>query len=167
MKTEFFLFPLLLLISVLINPAVADSNAMSLQDLAFLQGNWKLENPVDERETKFRLNYSFISRDSALVEVYGDPQKQTTQTIIHADQQRLMATHYCARGNQPRLVATTKESNKIQFRFLDVTNLANANDPHMVGMTFTFVDKTHIQKEEVYLVNGKEESSTMKLVRAE
>lgn len=143
------------------------AQTIGLQDLAYLQGSWKLENPVDERQTKFRLTYNFISRDSALVEVYGDPQKQTTQTIIHADQQRLMATHYCARGNQPRLIATTKEKNSIGFRFLDVTNLTDPQDPHMVGMTFTFVDKTHIQKQEVYKVNGKEEFSTMKLVRAE
>lgn len=165
MKTELFLLSLLLLIGVLIKPALADSSAISLQDLAFLQGNWKLENPVDERETTFRLSYSFIARDSALVEVYGDPQKQTTQTIIHADQQRLMATHYCARGNQPRLVATSTKNNQIHFRFLDITNLTDSNDPYMVGMTFIFVDKTHIQKEETYLVNGEEESSTMTLVR--
>jgi hypothetical protein len=143
------------------------AQTISLQDFAYLQGSWKLENPLDERQTKFRLNYSFISRDSALVEVYGDPQKQTTQTIFHADQQRLMATHYCARGNQPRLIATTKDKNSIEFQFLDVTNLSNLNDPHMVRMTFKFIDTTHIEKEEVYKVNGKEESSTMKLVRAE
>lgn len=141
--------------------------AINLQDLAFLQGNWKPENPTNEREENFRLRYHFISRDSALVEVYGDPQKQTTETVIHADNQRLMATHYCARGNQPRLIATTKDKNTIQFRFLDVTNLADPKDPHMVGMTFTFIDEIHIQKEEIYLVNGKEESSIMKLIRAE
>lgn len=156
-------FLLILAIVFSITPATS-AKTLSLEDLAFLQGNWKIENPVDEREENFRLRYHFISRDSALVEVYGDPQKQTTETIIHADANRLMATHYCARGNQPRLIATEKQNNQIQFRFLDITNLKNPNDPHMVRMTFRFIDKTKIQKEEVYKVNGKEESSTMTLI---
>lgn len=160
-KSGFLL--IVFLIVVLTKAAIADA-AISLQDLAFLQGNWKIEKPVDEREENFRLRYHFISRDSALVEVYGDPQKQTTETIIHADTNRLMATHYCARGNQPRLIATEKQNNQIQFRFLDITNLKNPKDPHMVSMTFRFIDKNKIQKEEVYKVNGKEESSTMTLV---
>lgn len=160
-KSGFLL--IVFLIVVLTKTTMADA-AISLQDLAFLQGNWKIENPVEEREENFRLRYHFISRDSALVEVYGDPQKQTTETIIHADANRLMATHYCARGNQPRLIATKKQNNQIQFTFLDITNLKNPNDPHMVRMTFRLIDKTKIQKEEVYKVNGKEESSTMTLV---
>lgn len=158
-------FLLILAIGFSVTPATS-AKTLSLEDLAFLQGNWKIEKPVDEREQNFRLRYHFISRDSALVEVYGDPQKQTTETIIHADANRLMATHYCARGNQPRLIATEKQNNQIQFIFLDITNLENPNDPHMVRMTFRFIDKSRIQKEEVYKVNGKEESSAMTLISA-
>ena len=33
-------------------------------------------------------------------------------------------------------------------------------------MKFIFIDKDHFQKEEVYLADGKEESSTMSLVRS-
>jgi len=144
-------------------PAIAGP-AVTLQDLKFLQGTWRLEHPANEREEAFRLRYHFISRDSALVEVHGDPQKQATQTVIHADRDRLMATHYCARGNQPRLIATEKRGDRIEFRFLDVTNLASPDEPHMVRMAFTRIDDTRIRKEEVYRVDGREEASTMSLV---
>jgi hypothetical protein len=156
---------LLMLISLHSTNLVAEET-LSLQDLKFLEGNWRLENPNQENKN-FRLRYHFISRDSALVEVYGNPNKQTTETIIHADKTRLMATHYCAQGNQPRLVAKKIKNHQIQFELFDITNLVNQKDPHMVRMTFTSLDKTHFKKEEVYLANGKEELSTMNLIKAE
>lgn len=139
---------------------------INYRGLQHLVGTWKISSPKSEWEESFRLTYRFISRDTALVEVYGDPQKQTTETIYHADGSNLMATHYCARGNQPRLkVKEARNKNILVFDFLDVTNLAHKTDPHMINMKFTFIDKDHFEKEEVYLVKGKEESSTMSLVR--
>lgn len=138
----------------------------TLSDFSKLEGNWKIEMPANKQEKKFRLKYSFISKHSALVEVYGDPAKQTTQTIFHADNNRLMATHYCARGNQPRLVANEINGNQITFQFLDVTNLQSPKDAHMVRMAFKFIDDQHFEKEEVYLADGKEQSSTVRMIKA-
>ncbi len=131
-----------------------------------LVGVWKISEPATEEQKTFQLKYHLISRDSVLVETYGNPAKQTTATVYHRDGKNLMATHYCARGNQPRLTASPLSGEKnIEFNFKDITNLNNKNDPHMVRMKFTFLDKNRFQREEVYLVNGKEELSTMALVR--
>jgi hypothetical protein len=144
----------------------AQTDAQKFLGLENLVGVWQLTKAEAENEKLFRLLYHFISHDSALVEVYGDPAKQTTETIFHRDGKTLLATHYCARGNQPRLNAVqTLTKNSLEFRFKDITNLSNKNDPHMVRMKFTFIDKDHFQKEEVYLVKGKEELSTMTPVR--
>lgn len=134
--------------------------------LEVIEGNWKLIKPTTESEQMFRLRYHFISRNSALVEVYGDPAKQTTETIFHRDGENLLATHYCARGNQPRLKADpVKDANSVQFTFLDITNLNNKKDPHMVRMKYRFIDKDHFEKEETYLVDGQENTSLMSLER--
>lgn len=144
----------------------ANGDAQKFLGLENLVGVWQFAKVESENDKSFRLNYHFISHDSALVEVYGDPAKQTTETLYHRDGKTLMATHYCARGNQPRLNAIQSSvKNTLEFNFKDITNLSNKNDPHMVRMKFLFIDKDHFQKEEVYLVNGKEESSTMTLVR--
>lgn len=144
----------------------AQANVENFLGLGNLVGVWKFSKAESENEKAFRLKYHLISHDSALVEVYGDPAKQTTETIYHRDGKNLLATHYCARGNQPRLNAIQASAkNSLEFTFKDITNLSNKNDPHMVRMKFTFIDKDHFQKEEVYLVKGKEESSTMTLVR--
>lgn len=142
------------------------ADGTSFRELENLVGTWKLSAPQSEDDKAFRLTYHLISKNTALVEVYGNPLRQTTQTLFHENGSALMATHYCARGNQPRLVAKESSNpNVLGFELLDVTNLSNKNDPHMVAMTFTFVAKDRFEKEEVYLVNGKKTSSTMTMVR--
>lgn len=159
-RTAFIIF------AFLISPFAAAGDNPSFLGLQNLVGTWKIVKPQSEWEEKFRLTYRFISKDSALVEVYGDPQRQTTETIYHANGNTLMATHYCARGNQPRLKAIESSDAKIvAFDFMDVTNLVHNNDPHMVGMRFIFIDKDHFEKEETYHVNGKAEVSSFSLVR--
>ncbi len=145
------------------------TNAQTAADfngLEAIEGNWKLVKATSEQEQNFRLRYHFIARNSALVEVYGDPAKQTTETIFHRDGAELLATHYCARGNQPRLKASAQQDTKrLQFNFLDITNLNNKKDPHMVRMTYRFIDKDHFEKAETYLVDGQEQTSLMSLQR--
>ena len=47
-------------------------------------------------------------------------------TVFHLDGDRLILTHYCMAGNQPRMQATSYDAKKgeIRFQFLDATNLA-------------------------------------------
>lgn len=151
---------------VLVSGMVSAQTAADFNGLEAIEGNWKLVKATSEQEQNFRLRYHFIARNSALVEVYGDPAKQTTETIFHRDGETLMATHYCARGNQPRLTATAQSDPKhLQFNFFDITNLNNKKDPHMVRMKYRFIDKDHFEKEETYLVNGQEQTSLMSLQR--
>ncbi len=150
----------------LVSGMVSAQTAADFNGLEAIEGNWKLVKATSEQEQNFRLRYHFIARNSALVEVYGDPAKQTTETIFHRDGEALMATHYCARGNQPRLTATAQSDPKhLQFNFFDITNLNNKKDPHMVRMKYRFIDKDHFEKEETYLVNGQEQTSLMSLQR--
>lgn len=156
----------LLMAGVLLSPLLW-AEEEPFRGLENLQGSWKLSAPTTEEQAAFRLSYRFISRDTTLVEDYGDPAKQITETLYHADGDKLMATHYCARGNQPRLTLQPgSDADTLVFQFQDITNLDNHNDPHMVGMKFIFVDKDHFEKEETYLVNGKPHVSRMSLVRA-
>lgn len=158
---------MVILAGLLLSPTLWAEEAV-FRGLEDLQGSWKLSDPADKDQEAFRLSYRFISRNTTLVEDYGDPAKQITETLYHADGENLMATHYCARGNQPRLLLQTDTAdNTLVFNFHDITNLADQNDPHMVGMKFTFVDKNHFEKEETYLVNGEPHVSTMSLVRAD
>jgi hypothetical protein len=64
-------------------------------------------------------------------------------SMIHMDgPNRLMLTHYCGAGNQPRMNATTSADGKtITFEFFDGTNIGESG--HMQRVVFTMVDANH------------------------
>jgi hypothetical protein len=129
-----------------------------------LVGTWRRS---DAPASPFRIRYRLISADTALVEEFGDPARQPTQTVFHHDGDRILATHYCAQGNQPRLrLRTDPSTDALVFEFLDATNLRNAADSHLVRLTFRWRDADHLLREEVYAANGKEDVATLSLERA-
>jgi hypothetical protein len=143
------------------------SNAeMRFKQLQSLAGSWKLTHPKSPGQTAFRISYRLISRDTALVETFGDPAGSITETIYHLDGPNLMATHYCAQGNQPRLrLQTDSTDTTLHFAFFDVTNLKHAKDSHLIDLRFTLLKDGELEREETYLSKGQKDVSTLVLER--
>ena len=133
--------------------------------LKTLVGNWQRTDASTPAQKAFRIHYRLISADTVLVEEFGDPAKQVTQTMFHADGSRLLATHYCAQGNQPRLQLRAGGPDTLVFDFLDATNLRAPSDSHLVRLTLRWKDTDHLVREEVYASSGQEEASTLILER--
>jgi len=78
-------------------------------------------------------------------------------TVYHFDGNRLMLTHYCSAGNQPRMQAGTfnPETGEIQFLFLDATNLASPSAGHMHNAKIRLVDQNHMSAEWQFYENGQ------------
>jgi len=151
------------LLCLLASPAFAADPAPWTR-LKGLVGTWRRSDVP--ASSPFRIRYRLISADSALVEEFGDPAKQPTQTVFHLDGDRVLATHYCAQGNQPRLRLRPHPSgDALLFEFLDATNLRNAADSHLVRLTLRWRDADHLVRDEVYAANGKEDESTLLLER--
>ena len=134
--------------------------------LVTLVGTWQRTDASTAAQKAFRIRYRSISADTALVEEFGDPAKQLTQTVFHADGTRLLATHYCAQGNQPRLQLRAESPDTLVFEFLDATNLRSPSDSHLVRLTLRWKDADHLVREEVYASGGREEVGTLLLERA-
>ena len=68
-------------------------------------------------------------------------------TMYHLDGGRLVLTHYCAAGNQPRMVARSTEADRdsktIRFDFAGAGNLASPDDGHMHEAVMT-IDGDHL-----------------------
>ena len=78
-------------------------------------------------------------------------------SMIHMDGDRLLLTHYCASGNQPRMVASASPDGKtITFDFLDVTNLSSPDAVHMNRVVISFIDANHHIEEWHAIGQGKE-----------
>lgn len=80
-------------------------------------------------------------------------------TVYHMDGDRLLLTHYCEAGNQPRMVATSVEDDgrTVHFSFLDATNLASNTAGHMHSVVMTFSDDDHFSERWSWYQNGKEQ----------
>lgn len=146
---------------------LAHSGDLQSAETAFAQlkrlaGTWKLLAPTSIKASAFRISYRTISRGTALVETFGDPKADVTETIYHLDGPHLMLTHYCAQGNQPRLRrAAGSTTTALHFTFLDTTNLAQQQDSHLVDLRFEFEPDGHLIREETYRENGRDNISTL------
>jgi len=88
-------------------------------------------------------------------------------SMIHLDgPDRLLLTHYCALGNQPRMQASVSSDGKvITFNYVDATNLATPDSGHMQKMILTVLDENHHTEERVFVDHGKEHTQVFDLRR--
>jgi hypothetical protein len=87
-------------------------------------------------------------------EILGDHEMVS---MFHLDgSDRLLLTHYCSVGNQPRLQASVSADGKtITFNFVDATNLASPDAGHMQRMVLTLLDDNHHTEDWTFIDHGK------------
>jgi hypothetical protein len=110
------------------------------------------------------VEYKVTSNGSALMsEIKG---KEDMISMFSLDGERILLTHYCTIGNQPRMAATASPDGKtITFRYVDATNLATADAGHMDRLTVSMLDANHHTEEWVFSDHGKEMKKTFDLWR--
>ena len=133
-------------------PANIDSTA-AFSRLKSLVGEWE----ADSNMGKLRLTYTLIAGGAAVVERETSDHMPEMLTVYYMDGKRLLLTHYCMAGNQPRMEAHSYDGAKgeLQFRFLDVTNLAAPGTGHMRNATLRFLDDSHISGEWQFYESGQ------------
>jgi hypothetical protein len=101
---------------------------------------------------------------SVMSEILG---KEDMISMINMDgPDRLLLTHYCAVGNEPRMQATVSPDGKaITFTYVDATNLATTDSGHMQRMILTLLDENHHTEEWVFADHGKEHKVVFDLHR--
>jgi hypothetical protein len=145
--------------------ALAQSAAQkSFEQLKSLAGSW--EGSMDGQSLQVSLRVT--SRGNALLHEMKGAGPDDPITMFHLDHERLLLTHYCDAGNQPRMVATISPDGKtIVFDFVDATNLLSSQHGHMQRVTFTFIDaEHHTEKWEFAMADGKQMGGLLDLKRA-
>jgi hypothetical protein len=143
----------------------AQSGAAGAFDrLKALEGKWAGKTPGGQPlATSFRVT----AGGSAVIQLLMEGMDDEMPTLYHLDGDRLMATHYCAAKNQPRMVLAPGASTggTLRFQFLDVTNLASPEAGHMRAVAFTFLGPDKLRQEWTYRQNGKEFVETFEVER--
>ena len=115
----------------------------SFDKMKTLDGAW-VGNMLDGgKEYPATTRFTMVSDGSALMSWLGEGTPYEMVTVFHMDGPRLMATHYCAAHNQPRMVAAPSgDPNRVAFKFMDGTNIG-PNDGHMQEVVFIFDGPDH------------------------
>ena len=121
-----------------------------------LIGNWEGTAKENGKEMQVTTNFKMVSGNSVLMNTLSEGTPHEMVTMIHLDQKELMATHYCAGQNQPRLKAQPGAGNALTFVFTDGTNVENG---HMQKVVFTFVDADHHLEDWTYRDKSGKEST--------
>jgi hypothetical protein len=142
--------------------AMAQNDAQkTFAKLKTLDGVWEGKDP---RGKDVKVSYRATSGGSALVsEIMGE---EDMITMFHLDGDRVLMTHYCGAGNQPRMKASASPDGKtITFDFVDATNLPSPEDGHMHRVVMNLIDGNHHTEEWTFLDHGKEMKETFSLQR--
>jgi len=134
-------------------PAAGVDAKYAFARLKSLVGEWQGEGPMG----RVRISYRLIAGGTALLEREEFEKGPEMLTVYTIDGNRLLLTHYCMAGNQPRMEAVSYDEAKgeLKFRFLDATNLANPSADHMKNATIRFLDNERVASDWEYFENGK------------
>lgn len=138
----------------------------SFDQLKSLTGSWEGK---DSKGENLRVNFRDTAAGSALMsEIIGDRHHDMISMFNLDGPNKLIITHYCSAGNQPRMAATSSPDGKtIAFDFMDATNLATPEAGHMQRVVFTLVDSNHHTEDWTFAGDGKEMKEVFDLHRAE
>jgi hypothetical protein len=157
MKTQLFLATMLLAGATAYGAdaktAPNTNAAASFARLKTLVGEWEATTGLG----KTHLTYELMAGGSALIERFKSEKEPEMLTVYHIDGNRLILTHYCSMGNQPRMQAGAfnPETGELQFQFLDATNLTSPADGHMHNARIRLVDEQHMVSEWQFYEKGE------------
>jgi hypothetical protein len=135
------------------NDASSSANASAaFSKLKALAGHWE----ATTSKGKASATYQLVSGGTALLENTSMPGETEMISVYYLDGDRLLLTHYCEAGNQPRLQADGIDAaNAIDFRFVDATNLANPGVGHMHHVVIKFQGANEVAQDWTFYKDGK------------
>jgi len=140
---------------LLTTAAFAQSDAQkSFEKLKTLSGSWQ---GTGMEGKPVQVSFRVTSNGSAIMSEIQGPEDMVT--MFHLDGDRLLMTHYCATGNQPRMVGRMSPDGKaVTFDFLDVTNFNSTQPGHMQQLVVTVLDPNHHTADWTFLAqDGKQQ----------
>ena len=154
-----------LLALVLAAPAAPGANP-AWEKMKSLVGHWEGTMTHGDASMPVRVSYELVSGGTSLMERLSAPDDSHDMvTMYHPDGSRIMMTHYCSAGNQPRMRADALKGDAVAFSFVDVTNLSGPQAEHMRRLVVKFQDADHFTQEWTHHKAGKDETGVFRYTR--
>ena len=124
--------------------------------LQTLVGDWEGKT---EKGRALKVSYRLTANNTVLVETWTLGPQRESLTLYHMDNESLIATHYCALGNQPRLRFKEGGSASVfVFEFVSATNLPKPEAAHQARFEMELLQPNSFARSETYLENGAGEA---------
>ena len=149
--------------------ANADSAAI-MEKLKSLQGDWMVVDEQGEVLDQVGSEFRLTANGSALSEYMFPGDDHEMLNIFHADGDRVLMTHYCAAGSQPRLeVVPAEEGDGLLLKFDSITNLPSPDTHFMHHAEFKWHGEDRLTTTWYSSENGKvsDETTVFRLARRE
>jgi hypothetical protein len=130
--------------------------------LKTLVGQWN--GTMNDKGMQSHLQVRMTGGGSALMHWMDEGSPYEMVTMFHPDMDDVLATHYCAAHNQPRMKLVSASPARLVFEFKDGTNIG-PKDGHMVGLVVVLIDANHHDEEWSYEEDGKRSTSVFHYTR--
>ncbi len=120
-----------------------------------MPGTWEGKTPDGHPVV---VTFKVVSGGSAVMsEIQGHGPEDMISMFNLDGASKLLMTHYCGAGNQPRMQASVSPDGRtFTFNFVDATNLDSPESGHMQRMVLTLLDDNHHTEDWIFVDNGKE-----------
>jgi hypothetical protein len=127
------------------------SGTEAFKQLGNLVGTWSGRTSSGGAHT---VTFRYTAAQSVLVETWTLGSGRESMTLYALDGDRLLATHYCPQGNQPRLEYTgVDKAGRRQFRFRDGSNLHVKGRSHQQAFWIKLQEDGTFERGETYVDN--------------
>jgi hypothetical protein len=156
-RTFFFLFALFCL--WLTCSAVFAGEQTPFEVFQSLKGAWVIR--AGDNTLPFDTTYAVGSNGTIVTEQFGKE-----LSVFYSDGGSFLMTHFCNRGNQPRLkLKSGGPPGRYEFDMFDITNLKDASDAHVQKIIYEILDPKHMNLEIIWKKDAGEESEKYVLTK--
>jgi hypothetical protein len=118
-------------------------NDPSWDALKSLVGSWETTRGGE----RARVSYALISNGTALLETLETSDSTQMVTVYHRDGASLLLTHYCSANNQSRMRSPGLRAARLEFAYVDATNLKSSDETRMTRLVLSLPDPNHLVQE--------------------
>lgn len=143
--------------------ASGDRARAAFARLSGLVGEWE---GTTEAGRRLLVHYRLVAKGTVLVESWTLAPGRESLTLYHLDGDRLVATHYCPLGNQPRLeLDASGDPGLLVFKYVSATNLPDPSVAHQHRFEVRLSGKDRFWRSETYIAGTSEGSEAITYTR--
>ena len=147
-----------------LHPQTPNKPASGFDRLKVLAGEW---HGTDESGKPVTCAFRVVSNGTALEETFQSENDNQMVTMYTPDGNRVALTHYCSKGNQPKMEspAVTATADEFAFTFTGATNLASPEDTHLHHLVLQIDDAEHFTETWTIHEKGHDTKRVFKFTR--